>query len=852
MKGFFDVKKTQNLCAVCKSKGKKIEPVGNFKKEILVLNDKKGRGVRLLEAYLQDVGIDLYEDCIVSHVVQCQVKTITNTDITNCQQNVISEIKKYKPKIVILLGAMAVKSVIGYNHKKALGGVDKWRGWIIPDQDLQCFVAPIYHPTYLGERKGFKEVETIFKNDLKRISETLQKDFPDYSDLQQGCEIIYDEQQAVKELKRIQKRVKKIAIDYETTGIKPHAEGHYISMMAIAVSGERSICIYDPGRPVILKEIKKVLTAPDIAKIAQNMKFEHIWTKEIFGFEVVNWYWDTMLASHVLDNRDGVTGLKFQTYAHFGIPDYDSHISKYLKSKDGKANGINSMSYVENTPKLLDDMMLYCAMDALLTFKLSDLQNVEITFSKHNLLTGYNLLHQGVLALARAEMQGIHVDVDYIEKVQKQLEKKISRMEEKFRNSDFAQLWKEHFRGRVNFNSSDQLRTVLYEVKGLTPPKTTASGKGSTDEESLKALNLPELQMIIDVKKLKKLGETYLQNFYQEQINGVMHPNFNLHNVVTYRSSSSNPNFQNIPKKDAQAMKITRKSIKARPGHQLLEVDFSKLEVSIAACYHKDPEMLKYLTGEKNDMHGDLAQQIFMVDDFDKHRKDHAWLRSATKNCFIFPQFYGDYYKNNAQGFCKELNLDKHWTDADGVELDGAPIGKHLRKHKIRNLKQFENHLADIESDFWNKRFALYGKWKEKWGKKYQKTAQFPVLTGFVCKGEFKKNQVINYPVQGAAFHCLLWTFIELDKIMRQESWKTRLVGQIHDAIVLDVHPDELEHVSKTIKKVAEVELPKAFDWIIVPLQIEAELCPVDGNWSEKEDWEEFNNFLKNKPISKV
>jgi DNA polymerase I-like protein with 3'-5' exonuclease and polymerase domains len=101
-----------------------------------------------------------------------------------------------------------------------------------------------------------------------------------------------------------------------------------------------------------------------------------------------------------------------------------------------------------------------------------------------------------------------------------------------------------------------------------------------------------------------------------------------------------------------------------------------------------------------------------------------------------------------------------------------------------------------------------------------------------------RKNSVLNYAVQGAAFHCLLWTLIEVDKWLRKENLHTKIIGQIHDALILDVHPKELEQVGYQVKKIATIDLPAAWDWIIVPLAIDAELCPVDGSYATKKDYE--------------
>jgi DNA polymerase I-like protein with 3'-5' exonuclease and polymerase domains len=94
-----------------------------------------------------------------------------------------------------------------------------------------------------------------------------------------------------------------------------------------------------------------------------------------------------------------------------------------------------------------------------------------------------------------------------------------------------------------------------------------------------------------------------------------------------------------------------------------------------------------------------------------------------------------------------------------------------------------------------------------------------------------KKNEVVNYPIQGSAFHCLLWSFIRLDEIMRKENWDTRLIGQIHDSIIMDVNPDELDYVKQVTTRVATEELPAAWKWINVPLSIDIDEYGVDQPW---------------------
>ena len=451
-----------------------------------------------------------------------------------------------------------------------------------------------------------------------------------------------------------------------------------------------------------------------------------------------------------------------------------------------------------------------------------------------NTASAYQLFHDGILALGRAEQQGMRIDLDYVKATKEKLSKKIQKIEKGFEATSFYKHWKHTSKGIPNIGSNPQLASFLYKVKKITPAKLTETGKGSTDDDALKQLQMTELDMILEIRKLKKVRDTYLDAFAREQVKGYIHPFFNLHIPVTFRSSSNSPNFQNQPKRDPEAMMLVRDAVYPRPGHQFLAVDFKGIEVAIASCYHKDPVMIKYLKDSTSDMHGDMAAQIFCVDDFDKHITEHKYLRTATKNGFVFPQFYGDYYKNNAVSLCQWVGLSHGaWKTGQGVKMPGGKfISNHMREQGINSFDGFCTHLQEIESDFWKRRFKVYGKWKEKWYAEYLKNGYMDSYTGFRFKGVMRKNEVINYPVQGAAFHCLLWCFIQLDKFFAEKGWKTRLVGQIHDEITLDVAPDELLKVCKIVKRVTTVDLPKAFKWINVPLEVSADLGDVDGSWA--------------------
>jgi hypothetical protein len=172
-------------------------------------------------------------------------------------------------------------------------------------------------------------------------------------------------------------------------------------------------------------------------------------------------------------------------------------------------------------------------------------------------------------------------------------------------------------------------------------------------------------------------------------------------------------------------------------------------------------------------------------------------------------------------------------------------LREHLRQQGITKLGEqgkrptpgtFEAHIAAVSERFWSKRFQVYGKWKRKWYDAYERQGFFVTKTGFVCQGYIKRNQVINYPVQGSAFHCLLWS---LNRLVLQEvkarGLKARVVGQVHDSIVADVPDEELGDFLALCKRVMVDQLREHWSWITVPLEIEAEVTPINGSWDQKE-----------------
>jgi hypothetical protein len=248
--------------------------------------------------------------------------------------------------------------------------------------------------------------------------------------------------------------------------------------------------------------------------------------------------------------------------------------------------------------------------------------------------------------------------------------------------------------------------------------------------------------------------------------------------------------------------------------------------------------MIAYCTDPSSDPHGDIAKKAYFIEDFDKSKPDHSVLRAAAKNGFVFPELYGSYYKNCASNLACDwgkLPPEGRWTVKQGIDFEGDSLGKHLGKHGIKSLDGYIEHIRKVENEFFEM-FPVHKKYMDETYQHYMEHGYVDTFTGFRCKGLMSRNNVLNYPIQGSAFHCLLWSFIELDRILREDRWDSKIVGQIHDAIVFDVHPDELEELLPLIRRVTCQDLPKAWPWIVVPLEIDAEITPIDGSWAEKEE----------------
>jgi DNA polymerase-1 len=445
----------------------------------------------------------------------------------------------------------------------------------------------------------------------------------------------------------------------------------------------------------------------------------------------------------------------------------------------------------------------------------------------------YDLIHRGTIGLSRVEHVGIRVDERQLQANINKTLKDMTDLELKMKADPLWRTWRKRFGDSTNLGSREQLGKLLFEDLGYETDKKTEIGRFKVDESVLQEVNHPFVNDYIWWQKLQKCESTFLRGIQREVCNGYLHPFFSLNIARTYRSSSDSPNFQNFPIRDKILGALIRSVFIPRKGRSFLEIDFKGVEVRVSACYNKDPVLIEYILDESKDMHRDMAAQCYKL----AAEQVSKEIRYCGKNMFVFPQFYGDWYKECAKQMWEAV-LKMHLVTTDGI-----PLGEWLEKKGIKERgacdpKQqpvkgtFEYHMKGVQDDFWGRRFQVYGKWKDTWFNQYTKKGYFKTYTGFVCSGVMARNDVINYPVQGAAFHLLLWSLIELQDWLIKNKMKSMIVGQIHDSLLLDVHPDELEVVYFKAREIMTESIKEFAPWLIVPLEIEVDAS--ETNWHEK------------------
>jgi DNA polymerase len=364
-----------------------MEPYGKGKQRILLVGegpgedeDRQGRpfvgvaGQRLREVTAR-MGVDIDQDCVTTNAVVCRPmnprgrnRAPLDKEINSCRPGLLQLIKDMQPEVIVLLGGVPVASLLGLLWKEHPGGITRWAGWKIPCQRWNCWICPTWHPSYLL-REESPVLDRQFEQHLHAAFDLPSRPWGVVPEFRKDVKVILDHEEAGERVRRMIRESGIVAWDLETTGLKPDSDA--ISIYSCSLSDGAETISFPWHGKAVLAMWEFVLS--DVPKIGANIKFETRFIRKEFGCDVQNWKWDTVLAAHVLDNRQKVSSVKFQAFCRLGQEPYNEMIAPYLKSVQPGGNSPNRIREFD-----LRECLVYGGLDSLLEFKIAFQQMQEM------------------------------------------------------------------------------------------------------------------------------------------------------------------------------------------------------------------------------------------------------------------------------------------------------------------------------------------------------------------------------------------------------------------------------------------------------------------------------------------
>ena len=362
-------------------------PTGAGKRKVLFVGESPGptedsEGTQLigpagrkLREILSSIGVDL-DDCWKTNSVICfpgNGKKTLPLYMECCRPNLTTTIERLKPKVIVLLGKFAVDSLIPYEWNEKIGDIGRWVGWRIPSQKFNAWICPVYHPSYVlrMQNRGGYDDPAIFRIVAMQVKDALSlEDVPvpklDIERVRKSVEVVSTVRDSALRLKDLASKSGLLTWDIETNRLKCESKGSRIYSVAMKLEDDPPLsCLLDES---CYDALSAVLRNEKLLKIAHNAKYEHRVCLRVLKTRVRGWFWDSQLSAHILDNREGITGLKFQTFVNLGVC-YNEKVSRFLKAVDHTENGVNR---IDEAP--VRDVLEYGGADVVFTERLFRLQ----------------------------------------------------------------------------------------------------------------------------------------------------------------------------------------------------------------------------------------------------------------------------------------------------------------------------------------------------------------------------------------------------------------------------------------------------------------------------------------------
>ena len=572
----------------------------------------------------------------------------------------------------------------------------------------------------------------------------------------------------------------KFAIDTETTSL----DYRVAEMVGFSIAFDAEDAYYVPlahdyeGAPAqldrssVLAQIKPILENPEIKKIGHHLKYDaHIFANH--GIELQGWYFDTMLASYVLNSV--ATRHSMDDVARL----YLSHLTTTFEEVAGKGAKQKTFNQIE-----IETAAHYAAEDAHVTFRLYEVLDKKLKVHPELI----NILHNIEVPVARVltlmEENGIQLDLQFLDQLGEDFSKTMQDLE-----NQITELAGQPF----NVSSPKQVGEILFEKLGLKGGKKTSTGQYSTSESILEKLDHPISALILDYRGLSKLKSTYTDGLLKQANNDThrVHTSYHQALTATGRLSSTDPNLQNIPVREEIGRQI-RKAFIAPEGRVLLAADYSQIELRLMAHFSQDDALLDAFR-HGQDVHRRTASEVLNIP-LDQVTNDQRRQAKAVN--------FGLLYGMSEFGLIRQLGFTREESQNYIKQYFHRYPGIYEYMQRTRQVALEQGFVETILGR------RLY-------------TPEIDARNMMIRKAA--ERAAINAPLQGSAADIIKMAMIEVDKMLPKDQAKMLL--QVHDELVFEVDADIADDLAPKLAEVMQSVLE-----ISVPLLVEV---GKGNNWDE-------------------
>lgn len=573
---------------------------------------------------------------------------------------------------------------------------------------------------------------------------------------------------------------KRFAIDTETTSL----DYRVAEMVGFSLAFDAHDAYYIPlahdyegapqqlNRETIIQQIKPILEDPNIEKIGHHLKYDaHIF--ENHGIHLQGWFFDTMLASYVLNS----------VATRHGMDDvarvYLSHLTTTFEQVAGKGAKQKTFNQID-----IETAGHYAAEDAHVTYRLYEV--LERKLKEIPELSGilHNIEMPVASVLTSMEENGIELDLKFLDQLSVDFATTIQNLE-----NQIIEIAGESF----NVGSPKQVGEVLFEKLGLKGGKKTATGQYSTSEAVLEKIDHPITQLIIEYRGLTKLRSTYTEALVKQANNDThrVHTSYHQALTATGRLSSTDPNLQNIPIREEIGRQI-RKAFIAPKGRVLLAADYSQIELRLMAHFSQDEALVDAFKNGQ-DVHRRTASEVLGVA-LENVTSDQRRQAKAVN--------FGLLYGMSEFGLIRQLGFTREESQNYIKQYFHRYPGIYEYMQRTRQVALEQGFVETITGR------RLY-------------TPDIDARNMMVRKGA--ERAAINAPLQGSAAEIIKMAMIEVDKILPKD--QAKLLLQVHDELVFEVDEAVADQVAEQIKDVMQKVVT-----LSVPLEVEV---GQGKNWGE-------------------